>query len=468
MAVQSWRDNPKAVAFMEERARVKDQMRAMRTSAALRRAAPNPAKAAKVLAAMDDQAIAFAAQNMDHSPSGRALALAALEERQGKVGAAQTVDDFIDSLPPCPWLAPGDLERDDSVFFGWGRWLRRTLGALAFLSIAPWIVMVVLSQAELDRATAAALAGGAFSEQELQAAQAFDALPLEEREKLRPSQAGEVSLSEMEKLRSRETSQPFFARHRQLDEWFGHSLLGALVLAPLWTVVTAARRKPARILLLRRFNNAKIGQAINRLSERHLRPYGHIYTLADKFFKRSYIGAVLSVWSFNPIVFLWRIINVPFALLRRLFDRTRAGPIMIWSARDFRHFVRRLTDRWGLNLEVLRTKRNAVMVRTSDAWWQHVVVLLMHAADAIVIDVTEVSSGTAWELHNLRDEAVADRAVFIARSDQETHARAACAANGFPEVTLHLYAANGRLADERAFRTAMRAAMLTRLKALAV
>jgi hypothetical protein len=201
------------------------------------------------------------------------------------------------------------------------------------------------------------------------------------------------------------------------------------------------------------------------MSRRSLKRYGHVFTLADKHFRRSVIAPFFSWFSFNPFLLVWRVINIPIAIVTRMTDRSRAGPILVKNARDFRNLARRLVDRYGLNLEMERTQRKAIAVRTSDLWWQHVVLMLMHAADVIVVDVTEVASGTRWELETMLTERVSERVLFIAREDQAEAARTSLREHGFPGRADHivLYKKSGALLDDRAFRAEMLACMRRRL-----
>ena len=71
------------------------------------------------------------------------------------------------------------------------------------------------------------------------------------------------------------------------------------------------------------------------------------------------------------------------------------------SARDFRNLARRLRERTGLNFEMIWTSKEIVLVRTSDLWWKRVISLLITSADVIVIDLSNVTQGTEWELARL-------------------------------------------------------------------
>src|SRR5690606_10662702 len=199
---------------------------------------------------------------------------------------------------------------------------------------------------------------------------------------------------------------------------------------------------------------------LERMIARELRPYGHTASLSDKFIRRDYFGwvqmALLSLS--NPLAAAWFVIGLPVRFVWRLFDRSAMGPAVVTSARDYRNLARRLRDRMGLNLQVAMVRKEAFLVRTSDAWWKMVVRLLMDSCDAIVVDLSQVTAGTAWELDVIVEEGAAGRCVFVALWGRLEDAEAALAARGIDAV-VHHYAPDGELQRRRPFRAAMLQAM---------
>ncbi len=430
----------------------RERLEAVRTIGALKRETP-PDDVARRLARESEDALAFAAQNPEHSEAGRSAARAALAEKIGEGQADARIARFVDTLPPNGWVTPAHLAGGDSPFFGTGMWFRRVLGWAANIALIVVLVTMFASNPAEDRGFAQAVAAGIMTQAEVDEA---NRQPSDAERAADPSGATTGVTPKRTALRERyPQAQPYFELHRQLGAAGGNAMMWALFLFPAYTIALGLRQRPARVLLLRRFNDKTVDAAIAKLSRGSLKPYGHVLTLADRFFKRSWLALAFSWFSFNPFLLAWRLINIPIGIAIRIFDRSRAGPIMIYSARDFRNFIKRLTDRYGLNLEVARTRRNAVMVRTSDAWWQQVVLLLMHASDVIVVDVTEVAAGTAWELETMLHERVEERVVFIARADEEADARASLAAHGFPNAHLLTYTQNGHPTDRRAFHAEM-------------
>lgn len=404
----------------------------------------------EVVAKLTDSALAFAAQNPDHSEAGRGLARAELARRVGEAEAQRRMDEFVNGLPTPGFLKAEDVSQNDNVFFGLGRWLRIAAGlaasAATILSIAYFVY--VMTQPSLADAVERGLVPKAQYE-------AYLAMPV-----------GDERTAEEKRLESLPGVAEVVAGENAAVDGAANWVLASWLAFPVWALGTASRRKPARILLLRKFNNRAIGRSIEKMSNANLRPYGHVFTLADKHFKRNWLWSFLSQFWASPLTMMVRFVTVPIGFVRRFWDRSRDGPILVWHARDFRHFARRFEDRPGLNLEMARTQRKAVMVRTSDAWWQHVVEITMHAADVIVIDLTEVSSGTVWELQKAPQEDVVERVVFVVREDRSEQARAELLTHGYAEHVPHLqiYGANGRFVDRASFRAEVRAALTRRLQ----
>jgi hypothetical protein len=236
--------------------------------------------------------------------------------------------------------------------------------------------------------------------------------------------------------------------------------MAVLPLILIWFFASILRRKPARLLLLRKFNNRDLAEPLERMIAHELRAYGHVASLSDKFIRRDYFGwvqmALLSIT--NPLAAIWFVVGLPVRFVWRLFDRSAMGPATVTNARDYRNLARRLRDRIGLNAQIALVSKEAFLVRTSDAWWKMVVRLLMDSCDAIVVDLSQVTAGTAWELDVIADESAAKRCVFVALWGKLEEAEAALAVRGI-QATVHHYAPDGEIQRRRPFRAAMLDAM---------
>ncbi len=376
------------------------RVRNMRTIAGLRASTP----ATGAVERLTDRDLAAAAENPDHSEAGRAAARAELQAR---------------GLEPRSWRLkiPGfinaaDLDLGPRLFFGAGQALRVWSGRGIFLILLGVLIAAALAP---DR----------------------ERLTLESRFWIE-----------------------IIGWRIDSDTLFASLGLFSLSIAGIWLLASALRRKPARVLLLRKFNVRALASPLEKMMAEELRPYGHIVSLSDKHIKRDNFGwlstALLSLS--NPLAAIWFIVGAPLRFIWRLFDRSRMGPASVTSARDYRHLAGRLRDRIGLNVQVALASKEAFLVRTSDSWWRMVIRLLMDSTDAIIVDLSQVSEGTAWELDLIRDENAAARCVFVALWGKGEDAEAALARWGFADAC-HFYAPDGHMLGRARFRAAMLNAM---------
>lgn len=341
--------------------------------------------------------------------SDRALRAAAHNPDHSEAARAEAQAELrARNLTAEPWrlavpsfIRPADLARGDKLFFGWGRALRVWSGRLIFLALVAILALAALAETQPQL--------------------------------LSPARA----------------------------EAIGATIgAGVLPLILVWFLASAFRRKPARVLLLRKFNNRDLAEPLERMIAHELRPYGHVASLSDKFIRRDNFGwlqtALLSLG--NPLAAAWFVIGLPIRFVWRLFDRSAMGPAVVMNARDYRNLAARLRDRIGLNAQVALVSKEAFLVRTSDAWWRMVVRLLMDSADAIVVDLSQVTAGTAWELDVIAQEGAAGRCVFVALWGKLEEAEAALAARGIA-APVHHYAPDGEMQRRRSFRAAVLAAM---------
>lgn len=244
------------------------------------------------------------------------------------------------------------------------------------------------------------------------------------------------------------------------DDLAGALGLSVLALVGLWFFSSAFRRHPARVLLLRKFNARALSEPLEKAISNEFRPFGHIASLSDKFIRRDLFGwvpmALLSLS--NPLAAPWFLIGAPVRFVYRLFDRSGMGPAVVLNARDYRNLARRLRDRVGLNVQAALTSKEAFLVRTSDAWWRQVVRLFFDSSDVILVDLTKVTDGTAWELDTIRDEGLAARCVFISLWGQGEAAEAVLRRWGLANAC-YFYAPDGHMLDRARFRAAMLGAM---------
>ena len=64
-------------------------------------------------------------------------------------------------------------------------------------------------------------------------------------------------------------------------------------------------------------------------------------------------------------------------------------------------------------LLVVHVGQPGLQHRSSDPWWQMCIHMLMHSCEIIVVDLSKVKAGTAWELEQLHAKAILDKCVFV-------------------------------------------------------
>lgn len=393
--------------------------------AALLRQKPKARAVEKALSRLSAFAVGFAAVNPEHSEAGRALAAAELERRGVKFS--------LEELAEPTWLTTRVLDQAERHFFGPLARFERLIGqTIAWLGIPAYLAWFI----------------GLWLPKTPALSPFLDALSVI------------VAL--------------------------------LLVLGIVLVALATLRRKRARILLLRRFNKAEIERRLSRLVRRQIAPFGPTLTLSDRFFKYktrgSFVADLLALTVFVAAGFLlflvlaWSVAVMALAqdflvllivvagvggAVVASFVRTRldTGDVSVRSTVEFRNLARRIRRRLSLVVSATVGTRASRVINTSDDWWKQGILLLMHSCDVIVVDVSEVSEGTKWELETSALEGVRSRLVFVAFDETLELARTKLEEAGLGHAVIHGFNKKGELADVGRFRSAMIGAMRTRLGA---
>lgn len=406
-----------------------------RSRPALRSVALQHQAVAKTLSGLSTTQLAVAALLPDHSDAGRAAAQAEMD-RRGISGTEVP-------LPTIPgFLGVQDLPTaEQSVFGGISR--LRGLG-LAVGAIAFAIAMVLIAWNNLvgEEMVARALAAGTISavDAAIYSGQSSDSLPAS--------------------LRRGGTYAAFLGRERASTVLIAFGVLGMVV----YFLSSWLRSRPVRLLLLRKFNVDDLGKAYRHLIQTELAPFGHVIALSDRRVRRPYWAWLATLFPTSPAGLALAPIRLAFLSLLRMTDRTRWGPAFVANARDFRNLARRLHDRFELNTEVLLSA-NAYLVRTTDPWWKLCIQLFLTSADVIVLDVSQVTQGTSWEIEAINRLGLWGRVVLVANEmavekAEETLVRLGEEPFGdrWPDHA-HVYRKTGEFVDRPDFRTSVFAAL---------
>jgi len=355
--------------------------------------------AADMLRGLSDDKVATAANNPDNTKAGCALAQAELQRRG------------LSANPP-PLAAPSFLRESDVDKAVPGGAHGPEHGVKWLASIVFWAAVIfALSEIQpLSNAQNAALA------------EAHRAGVLSDADYAKRDQS--VSATDSTTFASQFVhradlvpyTRSFLVHERNFHVAIG-TAFSALI---LWVLASMFRSKPARILLLRKFNSVDVDARLRRFVSRYLSRLGHVFVLSDSRYRRPFFR--WSTWMFYWLPTFWapKLVLIPWDFIRGRFNKSSAGgPMRIWNAQDYRRFGERVSERVSCNAQVMATSRRSIMVRTSDDWWQNVILLLMQSADLIVVDLSDLTTGTEWELDRLVEYGLLERTVFIVRKDAE-------------------------------------------------
>jgi hypothetical protein len=215
--------------------------------------------------------------------------------------------------------------------------------------------------------------------------------------------------------------------------------LVCLAVAPL--ISHGAR---ARILLLRPFGPTPMGTALKRVVRSRLGVLGHVFTLSDKNYQHSRTLGVLR--------FFGSIRHLTAPLLR---PSLRIASV--WNEASYRELARIISWNFILDFKSAYSGGQAFNIASANNWWKSCIDLLLHSTDFIIMDVSRVQEGSAWELTRLVRREALDRTIFISHSDYADNAMEAI--NKFLPIgttpELFLFDKYGRLLKPEAFDLAV-------------
>lgn len=207
-----------------------------------------------------------------------------------------------------------------------------------------------------------------------------------------------------------------------------------------------------RVLLLRPFGEKKMTGALKRFVLKNIGKMGHVYTLSDQNYRPNlFLAALNLVWDFGVVLMS------PFFM-----NSIRVGSVH--NARSFRKLERFMSKlerfmkrQLKLSLLTFQNGGQALNVRSSDAWWKICVLMLINSCEVVVIDLSLVKEGTAWELRTLRELSLLSKCVFIVGEDQLEIATRRLLQEGFGydvKLPIYTYRADGRLPATSQFQSA--------------
>ncbi len=417
--------------------RFRQKLAAVRRWRLLANPAPNAAALERWARWRSDAELNVAAVLPDHSPTGRLAAAKALAARGGAVtGLTLAAPSFL----------AGARGLSLAIFFGWSSGLRRASRILV-IAAAAVVLGAALALAGSDRIAATAMQAHSPSPASRSVAGQDPATVI--------TRNAHVFLEGLGVSLSAERA----AEHARTALGAGAlSLLAALL---LWALCVQARRRPARVLVLRPSDRAGLTD-LQRLVERELRPFGHVVALSAHPVKRTRISWTAA--GLGEIGGPWRaaliVLATPLRVCSRVLDKARLVDALVASAQDYRSLARRLMDRAGQNFAAEMTARETLLAKPTDIWREETARLLLRSCDVVVADASRLDPALCQTLKAWLSPEVRGRVVFVSPEDQAADAESRLREAGlFLSHPLVLFRPRRGLRDRRGFRETLLAAM---------
>jgi hypothetical protein len=222
---------------------------------------------------------------------------------------------------------------------------------------------------------------------------------------------------------------------------------GVVMLALAAIASLPFRNRAVRILLLRPFGERRMTRALKRFVRKNPGLAGYVYTLSDRNYKPSLL-----------ITLLWRLpaegidLLVIFLLGPLLGHSKRIASVR--NERKFRKLERHLLRKSSPCFWSFMSGSQAFNIRSTDAWWRLCIRMLMHSCEIIVVDLSKVKEGTAWELDQLRERDLFKKCIFIVGEAHVADVRPVLERFFPPDKypTVYAYRQNGALANQAEYK----------------
>ena len=206
------------------------------------------------------------------------------------------------------------------------------------------------------------------------------------------------------------------------------------------------RQRALRILLLRPFGEKRMTRALKHFVRKNAGRVGNVFTLSDRNYKPNLL-----------ITILWRLPAEGFDLVVIFL----LGPLLGHSKRiasvkreqKFRKLERHLLRQYSPAYWSFMSGNQAFNIRSSDPWWQMCIHMLMHSCEIIIVDLSKVKEGTAWELSQLHSKNIMDKCIFVVGENNMSDVQPVLE-KFFPDgdwPTVHVYSNSGKPADGPAY-----------------
>jgi len=210
-------------------------------------------------------------------------------------------------------------------------------------------------------------------------------------------------------------------------------------------VVQTLRSRPLRlrITLLRPFGRGSISSPLRKLVPNEISHFGPVYTLADKTYERRFISVVVERF-FSNLAFVGAF---TVGALLRPSQRIES----IYNERTLLNLARKLPRIIGPNNLSFYSAGQALSIKSSNDLWRLAVYVLVSSNDILVMDLSIIGEGSAWELEILQRTGKLDNCIFLAQQEYEQAAHSRVANYADCIFKIHTYDRNGRLVNRTEF-----------------
>ena len=224
------------------------------------------------------------------------------------------------------------------------------------------------------------------------------------------------------------------------------AMIGLVLLLIAFGVAFMVQDRARRILLLRPFGEQKMTSTLRRFVRKNLGPGAYTFTLSDRNYKPSFVDSLL-----------FRILSggfetlVQFAVGSIFANSHRIAAVK--NDKSFFRLARALTQKFTLSYWSFITSGQAFNIRTTDAYWQLCIQMLMHSCDVVIVDLSRVKAGTAWEINELQKRDLRVRCMFVVSEDNQAELGEVLAQHFFQHGAplVYVYQRNGKLLDKQRF-----------------
>jgi hypothetical protein len=224
------------------------------------------------------------------------------------------------------------------------------------------------------------------------------------------------------------------------------AMIGLLFLLIASGMAFTVQDRARRILLLRPFGEKKMTSTLRRFVRKNIGPVGYAFTLSDRNYKPSFVDSkVFRILSGAFETLIQFAVGAIFANSHRI--------AAINNDKTFFRLCRALTQKFNLSYWSFITGGQAFNIRTTDPFWQLCIQMLMHSCDVVIVDLSRVKAGTAWEINELHKRDLRARCMFVVSEDNKAEIGEVLAQHFSRHAPppVYVYRRNGQLFDKPQF-----------------